>query len=137
MTARASRQPKFLHHLCGQMGRHLIKTFGLVDGEERKMFLIEWLNEQMALLDKDRDDHKAKFDAKTICNEKLGSRREPKRGKEEEQKKVESDSFLPEYLCCKRRNLEDDKSKGKGVNSNKTAPCDEDSDSTERGDGKA
>ena len=85
-------------------------VFGLVDGEKRKMFLIEWLNEQMAILEKDREDHKAKFDAETICNEKWGSRREPKRG-QEEQKKVESDDFLPEYLCCWKRNKKDDKSK--------------------------
>ena len=77
-------------------------VFGLVEGVERKVFLIEWLNEQMAILEQDREDHAAKFDPKTICNEKLGSRREPKRGNEEEHKNVESASSLPEYICCMR-----------------------------------
>ena len=100
------------------------------------MFLIEWLNEQMAILEKDREDHKAKFDAETICNEKWGSRREPKRG-QEEQKKVESDDFLPEYLCCWKRKKEDDKIKVKTGNPNAIGICEDDSDATERGDGKA
>ena len=79
-------------------------VFGLVDGK----FLIEWLNDKMAQLEKERNDHDAKFNAETICNEKSGSRREPTRMAAKEEDEEE-----PTFYCCFRMKKDDDKDRSK------------------------